>query len=219
MAKRLSYYAEAYGLLPNTQFGGRPGRNPEQALLVLRNAIDRAWLASKVITLVAFDLKGAFNGVSSNILDLQLKAKGIPTKLRTWVASFTEGRSASISFDDFESTRSLLAKTALASVGKISLSNYCDIEYFLWSVSNIQSEMQHLPPGGVWRETYRTNPNGGGVSVKLSKVQAPIDISQIEYIVDTVNAKIWYDLSNINAVQQIPVTDGIRIAPQYSDVA
>ncbi|GFF62105.1 RNA-directed DNA polymerase (Reverse transcriptase) [Aspergillus udagawae] len=84
MAKHLSYYAEAYGPLPNTQFGGRPGRNPEQALLVLRNAIDQGWLASK------------------------LKAKGIPTKLRTWEASFMEDRSASISFDDFESTRSLL---------------------------------------------------------------------------------------------------------------
>jgi hypothetical protein len=47
IAKRLSYYAEAHGLLPNTQFGGRLGRNTEQALLVLRNAIDRAWLSSK----------------------------------------------------------------------------------------------------------------------------------------------------------------------------
>lgn len=120
MAKRLSYYAEEYGLLPNTQFGGRPGRNPEQALLVLRNAIDRAWLASKVITLVAFDLKGAFNGVSSNILDRQLKAKGIPTKLRAWVASFMEGRSASISFDDFESARSLLENAGLAQGSPLS---------------------------------------------------------------------------------------------------
>ncbi|KAI3043037.1 hypothetical protein CBS147353_11847 [Aspergillus niger] len=83
IARRLSYYAEVHGLLPNTQFGGRPGRNTEQALLVLRNAIDRAWLSSKVVTLVAFDLKGAFNGVNRNTLDLQLMAKGIPTKLRT----------------------------------------------------------------------------------------------------------------------------------------
>jgi hypothetical protein len=42
MAKRLSYYAETYGLLPDTQFGGRPGRTTEQALLVLANAIDQA---------------------------------------------------------------------------------------------------------------------------------------------------------------------------------
>ena len=43
MARRLSYYAEHYELLPDTQFGGRPGRTTEQALLLLANAIDRAW--------------------------------------------------------------------------------------------------------------------------------------------------------------------------------
>lgn len=75
MAKRLSYYAEKYGLLPNTQFGGRPGRTTEQALLVLANAIDQAWLKGKVVTLVAFDLKGAFNGVNSMTLDARLKEK------------------------------------------------------------------------------------------------------------------------------------------------
>jgi hypothetical protein len=42
LAKRLSYYAEAHDLLPNIQFGGRPGPNTEKALLVLRNAIGRA---------------------------------------------------------------------------------------------------------------------------------------------------------------------------------
>ena len=61
MARRLSYLAENHSLLPDTQFSGRPGRTTEQALLVLSNAIDRAWNQHKVVTLVAFDLKGAFN--------------------------------------------------------------------------------------------------------------------------------------------------------------
>jgi hypothetical protein len=60
MVRRLSYYVETHGLFPDTQFGDRPGRTTEQALLVLANAIDRAWLKDKVVTLVAFDLKGAF---------------------------------------------------------------------------------------------------------------------------------------------------------------
>lgn len=63
VARRLSYLAEKYGLLPDTQFGGRPGRTTEQALLVLSNAIDRAWYKHRVVTLVLFDLKGAFNRV------------------------------------------------------------------------------------------------------------------------------------------------------------
>ena len=57
IARRLSFWAETYKLLPDTQFGGRPGRNTEQALLVLANAVDRAWLRSKVVTLIAFDLQ------------------------------------------------------------------------------------------------------------------------------------------------------------------
>lgn len=64
VARRLSFLAKKHGLLPNSQFGGRPGRTTEQALLVLSNAIDRAWYKHKVVTLVAFDLKGAFNGVN-----------------------------------------------------------------------------------------------------------------------------------------------------------
>jgi hypothetical protein len=82
MAKRLSYYAETYGLLPDTQFGGRPGRTTEQALLVLANAIDQAWLKDKVVTLVVFDLKGAFNGVNKSTLDARLKERGIHTTAR-----------------------------------------------------------------------------------------------------------------------------------------
>ena len=75
VTKRLSYYAETYELLLDTQFGGQPGRNTEQALLVLANAINRAWLKSKVVTLIAFDLKGAFNGVKKASLDDHLYMK------------------------------------------------------------------------------------------------------------------------------------------------
>ena len=64
MARRLSYWAEKHKPLPDTQFGGRSGRSTKQALLVLANAIDQAWLRDKVVTLVAFDPKGAFNGVN-----------------------------------------------------------------------------------------------------------------------------------------------------------
>jgi hypothetical protein len=146
IAKRLSYYAEAHSLLPNTQFGGRPGRNTEQALLILRNAIDRAWLSSKVITLVAFDLKGAFNGVNGNTLDRQLEAKGIPTKLRTWVASFMQDRSANISFDDFESPRRPLENAGLAQGSPLS-QRFCSRGPRGPQEQNRRQNGQHRPPG------------------------------------------------------------------------
>lgn len=120
MAPRLSYLAEKNGLLPNSQFGGRPGRTTEQALLVLSSAIDKAWYKHKVVTLIAFDLKGAFNGVNRVSLDVSLQARGIPMVARKWIASFTGGRHASIGFDDFRTETELLVKAGLAQGSPLS---------------------------------------------------------------------------------------------------
>ncbi|EED14554.1 reverse transcriptase, putative [Talaromyces stipitatus ATCC 10500] len=103
-----------------TLFGGQPGRNTEQALLVLANAIDRAWLQSKVIMLIAFNLKGAFNGVNISSLDARLQAKGIPVIARHWIRSFMESRYASISFDDFQTEISSLEHAGLAQGSPLS---------------------------------------------------------------------------------------------------
>ena len=120
MAKRLSHLAEKHDLLPDTQFGGRSGRTTEQALLVLSNAIDRAWYRHKVVTLVAFDLKGAFNGVHKVSLDARLRARRIPTVARKWIASFMSDRHASIGFDDFRTEMSPLANAGLAQGSPLS---------------------------------------------------------------------------------------------------
>ena len=104
MARRLTYYAERYNLLPDTQFGGRPGRTTEQALLILTEAIMKAWRKSKVVSLMAFDLKGAFNGVAKGVLDQCLRRKGIPSEVRKWVQSFMTDRWACIKFDGYTST-------------------------------------------------------------------------------------------------------------------
>ncbi|KAI3033203.1 hypothetical protein CBS76997_11321 [Aspergillus niger] len=120
MARRLSYWAERFKLLPDKQFGGRPGRNIEQALLVLANAPYRAWERSRVVTLIAFDLKGAFNGVHQTSLDARLRAKGIPPKARQWIRSFMEDRQASVTFDDFESENLPLEHAGLAQGSPLS---------------------------------------------------------------------------------------------------
>ncbi|MDN6151981.1 MAG: hypothetical protein L0I91_11275, partial [Yaniella sp.] len=120
MARRLSYLAEKHGLLPSSQFGGRPGRTTEQALLVLSNAIDQAWYKHKVVTLIAFDLKGAFNGVNRVSLDASLQARGIPVVARKWIASFMSDRHANIGFDDFRTETELLVNAGLAQGSPLS---------------------------------------------------------------------------------------------------
>ncbi|THC94138.1 hypothetical protein EYZ11_006387 [Aspergillus tanneri] len=69
--------------------------------MLAANTIDRAWLGQRVVTLVAFDLKGAFNGVNKTSLDTRLQFKGIPAVARRWIASFMSGRQANIGFDDY----------------------------------------------------------------------------------------------------------------------
>ncbi|KAJ5837634.1 uncharacterized protein N7525_002822 [Penicillium rubens] len=89
-------------------------------LLVLSNAIDRAWYKHKVITLVAFDLKGAFNGVNKVSLDACLQARRIPTVARKWIASFMSDRHASIGFDDFRTEATPLANAGFAQGSPLS---------------------------------------------------------------------------------------------------
>jgi Reverse transcriptase (RNA-dependent DNA polymerase) len=63
LAERLSYIAEARGLLPQNHFRARRRRSAEQALLVLQERIYSAWRNKKVLSLLSFDVKGAYNRV------------------------------------------------------------------------------------------------------------------------------------------------------------
>ena len=81
LARRLSYWAETFNLLPETQFGARPRRSCEQALILLTEKIKEAWQNQKVLSLVSFDVKGAYNGVPRQVLISRLRAKGIPARV------------------------------------------------------------------------------------------------------------------------------------------
>ena len=78
------------------------------------------WLKSKVVTLIAFDLKGAFDGVKKISLDTRLYLQGIPSVVRKWIRSFMEVRSASIKFDDFETAMEPLENAGLAQGSPLS---------------------------------------------------------------------------------------------------
>jgi hypothetical protein len=144
MARRLSFFAEHYGLLPDTQFGGRPGRTTEQALLMLANAIDRAWYRQKVVTLVAFDLKGAFNGVNKTSLDIRPQSKGIPSVARRWISSFMSGRQASIGFDDYQTEVVPLDNAGLAQGSPLSPILFAS-STAIWSTRQSIFTVGHLP--------------------------------------------------------------------------
>ena len=78
IAERLSHTVKMYLLLPDNHFGARKQRSTEQALLLLQEHIFKAWWNRKVLSLISFDVKGAFNRVFKDRLLQRLQARWIP---------------------------------------------------------------------------------------------------------------------------------------------
>ena len=104
---------ETFGLLPTNHFGARKKRSTEQALVLLQEHIYNAWRARKVLSLVSFDVKGAYNGVCRERLVQRLIARGIPLQLTRWIDAFCFTRTASILVNGHESQTQLLPQARL----------------------------------------------------------------------------------------------------------
>jgi hypothetical protein len=96
VAERISYMVETFGLLPANHFGARKKRSTEQALMLLQESIYKAWRSKKVLSLISFDVKGAYNGVYKDRLLQRLTARGIPAELVRWIDAFCSDRTAAI---------------------------------------------------------------------------------------------------------------------------
>ena len=96
VANRISALVEKHKLLPSNHFGARRRRSCEQALNVLVEKIHDAWREGSVLSLVSFDVKGAYNGVDGRVLLRRLRERRIPDVLVRWIDSFCFARRASI---------------------------------------------------------------------------------------------------------------------------
>jgi len=96
VTERISHAVETYGLLPTNHFGAHKQHSAEQALLLLQEEIYTAWRGRKIVSLISFDVKGAYNGVCKERLLQRMKARGIPEELCRWIEAFCSERTASI---------------------------------------------------------------------------------------------------------------------------
>jgi hypothetical protein len=103
---RLSYMVERNSQLPDNHFGARPRRSAEQALNVLVERIYQAWRGGKILSLVSFDVKDAFNAVHTNVLMRRLAEKKAPDQLVNWIGNFCSDRYAQVTVGENESDTS-----------------------------------------------------------------------------------------------------------------
>ena len=103
VANRISALVEEHQLLPPNHFGARRRRSCEQALNILIEKIHDAWREGKVLSVVSFDVKGAYNGVDRGVLLRRLRERRIPELLIRWIDSFCSLRRASIVVNMYQS--------------------------------------------------------------------------------------------------------------------
>jgi hypothetical protein len=113
VATRLSHMAERYKLIPNNHLGARKHRSSEQALDVLVECIHQAWRNDRVLSLVIFDVQGAFNGVHRSVLCSRLRQAGIPELLVRWIHSFCEERAGKVIVGQYESAMRPIARAGI----------------------------------------------------------------------------------------------------------
>ena len=88
VAERISHAVETYELLLTNHMRARKKRSAEQALILLQEHIYKAWRSRKVLSLVSFDVKGAYNGVHKDRLLQRLQAREIPQLYVNWIDAF-----------------------------------------------------------------------------------------------------------------------------------
>jgi hypothetical protein len=70
---------------------------------VLVEKIYQAWRRGRVLSLVSFDVKGAFNGVHLDVLEQRLAIKLVPSRAVKWIRNFCDRRHAQVTVGSFES--------------------------------------------------------------------------------------------------------------------
>ena len=101
IAETLVHHSTRLRLLPDTHFGGLPGRSTTDSLHLVVKFIKDAWRRNEVVSALFLDVKGAFPSVSVKRLIYDLRKKGIPEEYTGWLERKLTGRRTTIGFDDF----------------------------------------------------------------------------------------------------------------------
>jgi ribonuclease HI len=96
----LSYECETYNLLPDLQFGGRPGRSTTDALHYAEQYIKNAWRKSNVVAALFLDIQAAFPNMRKERLIANMRARNLAPEYCDYVDMILTQRQIQLKFDD-----------------------------------------------------------------------------------------------------------------------
>jgi hypothetical protein len=101
VAEDIAHLVEKNTLLPDTHFGGRPGRTMTDAICYLVDKVKSAWGKKKVTLILFLDVEGAFPNTVTDRLIHNLKKRQIPAPYIKFIQRLLVGRRTKMTFDDF----------------------------------------------------------------------------------------------------------------------
>ncbi|KAJ6132081.1 hypothetical protein N7471_007296 [Penicillium samsonianum] len=130
---------------------------------------------------------------TTSVPSLSIPSTSVPTVVPTVVPTTTSAPSSTTSAPS--STSSSPAATGSG----VSIVNNLPDTVYLWVVTETAGEMQTLASGESFHDTWLTNSNGGGISIKMSTTEICDSVLQFEYT-KSGNMLFW-DMSSINLLK------------------
>jgi ribonuclease HI len=103
VATRIAYEVGKHGLVPTTQFGGRPKSSVIDACLSLTHDVQAAWKNGLSVSALAIDIKGYFDNVHHKWLVNTLQLLGFAPEISNWLRSLLADRFVIVRVDNHKS--------------------------------------------------------------------------------------------------------------------
>jgi len=100
---KIQYHTEKLQLLPQMQFGGRPGCSATDSLHMLTNFIKDAWRRRQGVLALFLDVKGAFPNTIPEVLVHNMRRYGVLREYTDMILDKMTARETIIAFDDYRS--------------------------------------------------------------------------------------------------------------------
>lgn len=169
MAQRLAYLSDTHSLLPYNHFGGLKQKSTIDALLVIQKKIYQAWRDKKVMSLITFDIKGAFSGVAVDVLTDRLRKRRIPEQMVQWIQNFCANRTATVTVNEEVS-----CKTGLDQAGLPQGSPLSPILYLFFNADLVQGVINKNKGSIAFIDDFTAWVTSSSIAENLHKIRTSV---------------------------------------------